>query len=352
MPSTEDRDFLKRAVEASIRIGLIALLLIWCFEVVRPFIHPIVWGIILAIAIHPAYLRLGRVMGGRERLAATILVVGSLLLLIVPSVMITTSLIESATELAGKLREGEVKVPPPPTAVADWPIIGGRLHALWAEASRDLEAALDQARPQLKAIGQWILSRGSTAGFGIVMFALSIVIAGVLLSYGEQTTDTARRIATRLVQERGDELVKLTSDTVESVTRGILGVALIQGLLAGIGLLVAGVPAAGLWALLVLLMAVVQLPTLLLLGPIIVYVFATSSTVMAVLFAIWSLAVGLSDNVLKPMLLGRGVDVPMLVIFMGAIGGFLLQGIIGLFAGAVVLSVGYTLFKAWLEDVS
>lgn len=352
MPSSEDRAFHKRALEASIRIGLIALLVIWCFEVVRPFIQPIVWGIILAIAIHPAYLRLGRVMGGRERLAATSLVVGSLLLLIVPSVMITTSLVESATELAGKLREGEVKIPPPPTAVADWPIIGGGLHALWAEASRDLEAALRQAQPLLKAIGRWMLSGGATAGFGIVMFALSIVIAGVLLSYGEQATDTARRIARRLVDERGDELVRLTGDTVESVTRGILGVALIQGLLAGIGMLVAGVPAAGLWALLVLLMAVVQIPTVLILGPIIVYVFATSSTTIAVLFAIWSLAVGFSDNVLKPMLLGRGVDVPTLVIFMGAIGGFILQGIIGLFAGAVVLSVGYTLFKAWLEDGS
>jgi len=351
MPSTEDRAFLRRALETSIRIGLIALLVIWCFQVVRPFIQPIVWGIILAIAVYPAHLRLARVMGGRERLAATILVVGSLLLLIVPSVMITTSLVESATELAGKLEEGEIKVPPPPAAVADWPIVGERLHALWTTASRNLEAALGQASPQLKAIGHWILSSAAAAGFGIVMFALSIVIAGVLLSYGDRATDRARRIARRLVQERGDELVKLTGDTVESVTRGILGVALIQGLLAGIGLLVAGVPAAGLWALLILLMAVVQIPTVLLLGPIIIYVFATSSTVIAVLFAIWSTAVGLSDNVLKPMLLGRGVDVPMLVIFMGAIGGFILKGIIGLFVGAVVLAVGYTLFQAWLEDV-
>ena len=351
MPSTEDHAFLKRAVEASIRIGLIALLVIWCFEVVRPFIQPIVWGIILAIAIHPVHLSLCRVMGGRRRLSATILVVGCLLLLIVPSVMITTSLVESATELAGKLEEGEIKVPPPPAAVADWPIVGERLHAFWTTASRNLEAALGQASPQLKAIGHWILSSAAAAGFGIVMFALSIVIAGVLLSYGDRATDRARRIARRLVQERGDELVKLTGDTVESVTRGILGVALIQGLLAGIGLLVAGVPAAGLWALLVLLMAVVQIPTVLLLGPIIIYVFATSSTVIAVLFAIWSTAIGLSDNVLKPMLLGRGVDVPMLVIFMGAIGGFILQGIIGLFVGAVVLAVGYTLFQAWLEDV-
>jgi predicted PurR-regulated permease PerM len=182
------------------------------------------------------------------------------------------------------------------------------------------------------------------------MFALSIVIAGVLLSNGDGVKDTSRRIARRLVHERGDELIDLTRDTVESVTLGILGVALIQGVLAGIGLLAAGVPAAGLWALLVLLMAVIQLPTVLLLGPIVVYVFATSSTMIAVLFAIWSLTVAFSDNLLKPLLLGRGVNVPMLVIFMGAIGGFILEGILGLFAGAVVLSVGFTLFKAWLEE--
>ena len=351
MPSTEDRAFLTRALETSIRIGLIALLVIWCFQVVRPFIEPLVWGIILAIAVHPAYLRLCHLMGGRERLTATILVVGSLLLLTVPSVMITTSVVESAAELAGRLHQGELKIPPPPASVSGWPIVGGRLHAFWTTASQSLEAALGQAGPLVKATGQWILSRSASAGFGIVMFALSIVIAGVLLSYGDRASDAARRIARRLAQEGGDKLVDLTRDTVESVTRGILGVALIQGVLAGIGLLVAGVPAAGLWALLVLLLAVVQVPTLLVLGPIIVYVFATGSTVIAVFFAVWSTAVGLSDNVLKPLLLGRGVDVPMLVILMGAIGGFILQGIIGLFVGAVVLAVGFTLFRAWLEDV-
>ena len=351
MSPTEDRAFLKRAVDTSLRIGLIALLVIWCFQVVRPFISPIVWGIIVAIAIHPLYLRLAWLTGGRNRLSATILVGGLLLLLLVPSVMITTSLVESATELAGNLREGEIDVPPPPAQVADWPIVGGRVHAFWATASQNLGAALAQAKPQLKAIGHWMLSGGATAGFGIVMFALSIVIAGVLLSYGDGATQAARRIARRLVEERGDALVELTGNTVQSVTRGILGVALIQAVLAGIALLIVNVPAAGLWTLLILLMAVVQIPTLLVLGPLIFYVFATSSTFVAVIFGIWSLAVGLSDNVLKPILLGRGVDVPMLVIFMGAIGGFILEGIIGLFVGAVLLAVGYKLLQLWLEDV-
>jgi len=352
MSADEDRAFLQRALETSIRIGLVALIVLWCFQVVRPFIPPIVWGIILAIAIHPAYVRLNGVLGGRERLTAAILVVGVLLVLIVPSVMITTSVVESATELAVDLKEGELRIPPPPAQVADWPVVGGRLHAFWATASRNLEAALGQAGPQLKAVGRWVLETGATAGFGIVMFALSIVIAGVMLSYGEQATDMARKIARRLARERGDELVELTRATVQSVTRGILGVALIQAVLSGIALLLADVPAAGLWALLVLLAATVQIPAVLILGPIIVYVFATSSMLVAVPFAIWSLAVSLSDNVLKPMLLGRGVDVPMLVIFLGAIGGFILQGIIGLFVGAVLLAVAYKLFEAWLEEAA
>jgi predicted PurR-regulated permease PerM len=184
------------------------------------------------------------------------------------------------------------------------------------------------------------------------MFALSIVIAGVLLLYSDRATNGARKIARRLAPDRGDELVELTGITVQSVTRGILGVASIQAFLSGIGMLAVGLPAAGFWVLLVLLVSALQIPTLLLLGPIIVYVFATSSTTVAVIFGVWTLAVSLSDNVLKPILLGRGVDVPLLVIFVGTIGGFIFGGIIGLFVGPVLLAVGYTLLNAWLDDVS
>jgi predicted PurR-regulated permease PerM len=182
-----------------------------------------------------------------------------------------------------------------------------------------------------------------------VKFVISIVIAGVLLANGARAADASREIATRLAGERGAPLTELARATVQSVTRGILGVAAIQSLLAGMGLLAVGVPAAGLWALLVLLLAVIQLPPLLVLGPIIVYVFWTSSTLVAVAFAVWTLLVGTIDNFLKPLLMGRGVDVPMLVVFLGAIGGFMLDGIIGLFVGAVVLALGYSLFTAWLQ---
>jgi predicted PurR-regulated permease PerM len=350
MPSTEDRAFLRRALESSVRIGLVLFLVNWCYQIARPFLPPIIWGIILAIAIQPIYGALCRAMGGRNSLAATILVVGALLVLIVPSALLTTNLVESATQLAEKIDAGTLEVPPPPAGVADWPIVGDGFHAFWVAASQDLDTALDPLHPQLKAAGSWALEAGASAGFGIVVFALSIVLAGVLLPSGESGAAAARRIAERLVPDHGAEIVALAGGTVQSVTRGILGTAFIQSFLAGIGLLAAGVPASGLWAVLVLLFAVVQLPPLLVLGPIIVWVFASKSVGVAVLFAIWSTAVGVSDNVLKPLLLGRGSDVPMAVIFIGAVGGFMRAGLIGLFVGAVVLAVGYNLFEWWLES--
>jgi predicted PurR-regulated permease PerM len=329
MPSTEDRAFLRRALETTIRIGLVLFLVVWCFAIARPFLQPIVWGIILAIATQPIYAVLCRAVGGRRSLAAAILVVGALLVLVVPSVLLTTNVVESTTQLAKKVEAGTLQVPPPPTGVADWPVVGKRVHAFWTEASQSLDTVVDPLHPQLRAMGAWVLGRATSAGLGLLV---------------------AREVAERLVPDRGAELVALANGTVQSVTRGILGTAFIQSFLAGIGLLAAGVPAFGLWALLVLLLGVVQLPTLLVLGPIIVWVFASSSTGVAIVFAIWSTAVGLSDNVLKPLLLGRGSDVPTVVIFIGAIGGFIRAGIIGLFVGAVVMAVGHNLFKWWLKE--
>ena len=351
-PYVEDRNLLRRAIEVSVRLALVVLLALWCFQIVRPFIQPIVWGVIIAVAAQPLFRRLEGALRGRSRLAAALLVVAALLLLIGPTVALTANLVETASELSGELRGGDLAVPPPPAFVADWPVIGDELHAFWDKVNRNLESALRQIAPQLKGIGLWLVSTGATTGVGVVMFVVSLVIAGALLANGPRAAGAARGIATRLAGDRGGQLTALAGATVQSVTRGILGVAVIQSLLAGVGMLAVGVPASGLWALLVLLLAVIQLPTLLVLAPVVVYVFSTSSMVVAVVFAVWSVLVGMCDTFLKPMLMGRGVDVPMLVIFMGAIGGFMLDGIIGLFVGAVVLALGYTLFTAWLQEAA
>jgi predicted PurR-regulated permease PerM len=347
---SNDKLFVARALEAAIRIGLVALLLYWCFKIGQPFIEIIIWGIVIAVAIHPGYDRLKSALGGRGRLAATLITLFALIVLLVPTYMLSDSLINAVQEYSANIDKGTLSVPPPPESIRSWPVIGEPLHTFWSLASNNLAAALSKTAPYLKKYGIPLLSTAAGAGVGIVKFVVSIIIAGVLLANAVGGGRAARAIATRLTGEQGTMAVELAEATVRSVTLGILGVAVIQTLAAGLGFLVVGVPGAGLWALLVLILAVVQLPTILILGPIIVYVFATASTVIAVMFAIWSLLVGMSDAFLKPLLMGRGVDVPMLVIFIGAIGGFIASGIIGLFVGAIILALGYKLFLLWLNE--
>lgn len=347
---TDEKVFVSNALEATIRIGILLLLAAWCFQIVQPFIVPIVWGIIIAIGAYPAFLSLRRRLGGRRALAATLITVLGLLILIVPTVLLSGTLIDSAKGLAEGLQEGTIAVPPPPDSVKDWPMVGEKLDAFWRQASQNLAATAEKIAPQLKAVGAWLLSTAAGAGFGILKFVIAIIIAGVLLANAEASGKAAYAIATRLANQKGEEFAKLAESTVRSVTRGILGVALIQSILMGLGFLVMGIPGAGLWALLCLILSVIQIGPFPVVLPILIYVFSTADTVSAVVFLVWSVFAGSIDNILKPILLGRGVEVPMAVIFVGAIGGFITSGIIGLFVGAVVLVLGYKLFLAWLDD--
>jgi len=350
--SSNDKLFIAKALEATIQIGLVVLLIYWCFRIGRPFIEIFLWGIIIAVAVHPGYDRLKSVLGGRGRLTATLITLLALIVLLVPTYMLSESLIHTVKEYSARLDAGKLRVPPPSESIKSWPVIGEPLSKFWSLASSNLEAALSTMGPQIKKYGIPMMSAAAGAGLGILKFVVSIIIAGVLLANAAGGGQVARSFATRLAFERGTKAVELAETTVRSVALGILGVAVIQSLLAGIGFLVVGVPGAGLLALLILILAVVQLPPLLILGPIIVYVFFTSSTVIAVVFAIWSILIGISDAFLKPLLMGRGVDIPMLVIFIGAIGGFMASGIIGLFIGAIIFALGYKLFLAWLNTPS
>jgi predicted PurR-regulated permease PerM len=343
-----DKAFFNRAVETTIRIGLIAVLAVYCFQIIRPFIIPVVWGVIIAVAVYPNFLRLQRALGDRRSLSATVFTVLALVFLITPTVMLSDTMVGGATGVAKSLSEGSLSIPPPPENVAGWPLIGAPLQKFWSLASVNLEAALSQIGPQLKVVAKWLLSAVAGVGVGMLQFVVAVVIAGVLLAHGEAGKRAAQAIATRLASEHGAEFADLARATIRSVARGILGVALIQSLLAGLGFLAIGVPAAGLWALLCLLLAVVQVGIFPIVIPVLIYVFSTADTVTAVLFLIWSIFVGALDNILKPILLGRGVNVPMAVIFVGAIGGFLVSGIIGLFVGSVILVLGYELFLVWL----
>lgn len=351
--SLDDSLFQRRAMEAAIRIGLVVLLMVWCFNILRPFIMPVLWGAIIAVAIYPLFVRFSAAVGGRRKLAATVLTLCGLVLLITPTVMISDSAIENSRALVEQSRAGTLTIPPPPESVQDWPLIGNWFYGTWHLASTNLGELIGDYRPQLTEAGKKVLAALAGAGITILQFIISIIIAGVLLVYAHSSSRALEAVAARLMGvQAGHDFTEMSGATIRSVAQGVLGVAIIQALLAGISLIVMGVPYAGIWTLLVLLLAVLQLPTIIILGPIIIYVFSVAATLPAVIFMIWNLLVGVSDSFLKPMLLGRGLDIPMPVILLGAIGGMILSGIIGLFVGAVVLALGYRLFIAWLGGES
>lgn len=341
-----------RVTQTVIRLSLLALLAFWCLRIMSPFINPIVGGIVIAIAVQTPHAKLTRAFGGRPRIAAAAMVTVALLTLIVPAIALGANLVETASELSGEFGSREIVVPPPPEAVANWPVIGERLYHWWLTASQNLEAVLVKLAPYLKDAALWLVGTVGDVGRGLFMFVIAIVIAGALLPYGQRAAEFARRTASIVAGKRGPELAALAASSVHSVTRGVIGVALIQSVLAGLGMLVVGVPAAGIWTLLVLMLALMQLPPMIVIVPVIFYVFSTSSTAVGIIFTIWGVMVGASDNVLKPLLMGRGSTVPMLVLFIGSLGGFIAAGLLGLFTGAIVLSLGYTVFMAWVEGTT
>ncbi len=348
---TDDTVFIGKTIEAAVRIGIIGLLVVWSFLIIRAFINPVLWGIIIAIGFYPLHQKLAAVMGNRQKLAAVLLTLFSLAVLIVPTVLLTDSTITGVQALKVNFENGTLTVPPPSDKVAEWPLIGKPIDSFWRLASENLDEAIQKLMPYITKYGKQLFSAGLGLGLTILQFIISIIIAGVFLVNARGGAQTAQRLFSRVAGEQGDTLVTLAGSTIRSVVQGVLGVAMIQAVLAGAGLLVIGVPAAGLWALLVLFLAIIQLPPLLVLGPIMVYVFSVNETTPAVIFMIWSILVSGSDSFLKPLLLGRGVEVPMLVILLGAIGGMMLSGIIGLFIGSVVLSISYKIFDAWVDNV-
>jgi predicted PurR-regulated permease PerM len=342
-------DRVGRALEVSINVGLFILLAAGCFLILRPFLPLLAWGVIIAIAVHPGYRRMQKLLGGRGTVAAVVCVIFLLALLILPVILLTGSLVDGIQSLAGHFKEGMPTIPPLPARLATLPIVGARLKDVWELASKNLSAVLQQFAPQIRALMPQIFSVSAGIGVSVLQWILSIALSGVLLASAQGGAKVAHSLANRFFGEKGPEFVELAGATIRSVTTGIIGVAFIQSIFAVIGFLVVGLPGAGLWGMIFLVAAVLQLGVVVLI-PAVIYVFAVASTTKAVIFLIWCFIVGTMDNVLKPLLLGRGVAVPMVVVFLGVVGGFVAMGAIGLFLGAIVLSIGYKLFLAWLED--
>jgi predicted PurR-regulated permease PerM len=322
-----------------------------CFYILMPFLPMIAWGVIIAIAVYPGYRRLHGFLGGKRILASAICTALLLAAVIVPIVLLAGTLVDGIQILTSRIKEGAQIIPPPPAGVERWPIVGVPLREIWSLASVNLSAALRTLAPHVKAWIPGVITASAGIGVAGLQLALSILVAGLILANASGATQTAVALANRLFGQKGPDFIQLAGSTIRSVTTGIIGVAVIQSVFAGIGFLVFSLPGAGLWAVLFFAAALFQVGALLLI-PAVIYLFAIASTTKAVLFLIWCVIVASLDNVLKPLLLGRGVAVPVAVVFLGAIGGFLALGIMGLFVGAVVLAVGYKLFSAWLNGTA
>ncbi len=344
-----DQQFLTNAMASFIQIGALLLLVTWCLTIVRPFIGVMVWALIIAIAIYPMHLALTAKLGGREKMSVFILVLIGLAIIVVPTWLLGDSMITGLKALSGELKAGTLTIPVPGDNVAGWPVIGERVYEIWAGAAANLEATLSQYEEQLKALGHSVIGFATGTIAGIFQFVFATIIGGVLLMQGKGGYQVSRNIMASLVgTQDGDRFTNMSILTIRSVVKGVLGVAVIQAILSAIGLVSIGVPAAGLWAGAVLVLAIIQLPPILILGPIAFWVFSVADPVPATIFLVYSIIVSVSDAFLKPMLLGRGVETPMLVILIGAIGGAISAGIVGLFIGAVILALGYELLVAWM----
>lgn len=347
-----EANFSKQAIDAFIKIAAIAILLYWCFSILRPFILLVVWGGIIATALYPVVswghnkfgISKGKVSGG--------LAFVGVLLLLVPLIALSTGLYTSGSELISGYQDGTISIPKPAASMTDWPVIGEKAYAFGVQVSSNLESVLLKYEEEVKAIAGQLASLAGSLGGGFIQFIISTIIAGVFMANADKCERAFIVIADRLTGEHGEALTTLSKKTVRSVVQGVIGVAVIQSMMAGLGMAFAGVPAIGLWMLLVMLVAIIQLPPILALLPVIFYIFSVDTTTTAVIFLIWCIIVSGSDAILKPMLLSRGSNIPMLVILLGALGGMAMSGIVGLFVGAVVLSLTYQLFTVWLDSES
>ncbi len=339
-----------KIINLIIRLFFLSLLFFSGFTLIRPFISVILWGGIIAIAWFPIFLWLKGVLGGKPKLASILLTIAGIAIILGPVSAIAAILAGNLRFLAEHLSDGGKLVPPPPANIADWPIVGEKLSSAWELASANLGEFSSRFKPQLEELGKTSLSLATNTSLTVLKFIASIVIAGVFTIKAEGITGGLKRLAEKLAPGRGTAFAALSASTVRNVSRGIIGVAVIQSLLIGIGLVLAGIPAAGVLTLLCLILGIIQIgPGIVVIGSLI-FAWSTLSKTTALLLTLWMIPATLVDNFLKPLLMARGLPVPMIVIIIGVFGGVITYGIIGLFLGPVILSLCYELIKAWLEQ--
>jgi len=346
-----ERRLARLLLDVLIRAGLILVLVMLCYRIFSPFLVLMVWALILAITIYPLHRALAARLGGRRGWAATLITLLGVVLIVAPTAVLLDSMGDSVHRLVSEVQQGTLQVPPPKPSVTEWPVVGTKIHAYWQQAHDNLPALVKSLQPKIGELAKEALAMVASIGGGILAFVAAFIIAGIIMAFGEAGAHAGRAIFARIFgSERGDEFTVLSVATIRAVAQGVIGIAFIQAILVGLCLLVAGVPLAGLLAVVVLVLGIAQVPALLVTLPAIAYLWMSGDygTGEAALYSVLLFVAGMADNVLKPLMLGRGVDAPMPVILLGALGGMAAAGILGLFAGAVLLALGYQIFMAWV----
>jgi len=338
------------SLDLILKLGALFLVVFLCFKIIQPFISILLWGLIIAIIVYPLFRKLSQWFGNRDKLSSVVIMIIGLTIIVLPSIWLVNQLVDGVRLLGDLFQQGNLKIPPPSESVADWPLIGPWLYEKWLEASNNLGESLSGFMPQITTWGERLFGALANTGLGVLQFAVSIIIGAIFLVFFERAENTGNKLFTKVAGDRGEEFLDVSLHTIRNVAYGVLGVAIIQSTLMGVGFILADIPLAAIWIIVILIMSTAQLPVIIFNIPLIIYLFAYYDPWPAILWSVYFLIMGLVDNVLKPIIMGKGSDVPMLVIFFGAIGGFMAFGFMGLFLGAIILSLAYKLYVTWTSS--
>ncbi len=330
-------------------LGLIGVS-VW---VLRPFIAPLIWAATIVIATWPLMCRLQTWLGGSRVAASAVMTLAVLSVFFVPLALAIATVLDNADTVSHWIRQATTTLPgsEPPAWLASLPLVGQRAADFWREVTtQNLSPLLARVTPYFGTLASQAFKHLGAIGAVTVEFLLTVCLCAVLYAWGEAAARKVRAIARTLAGERGVRTTALAGASIRGVALGVVVTALIQAVLAGLGLAAAGIPGAALLTALMLLLSIAQLGTLPVLIPATIWVFLSGETPWGVALAIWSVFVATMDNVLRPWLIRQGADLPVLLIFAGVIGGLMAFGLIGLFIGPVVLAVTYTLLEAWIRD--
>ncbi len=344
---------LEKAFSTSlIKFSVITLIVIVCWWAFLPFLPILLWALVLAIALYPLTVSIEKKLGLSTARTATLVAVVGVLVLGVPTAIVGNSFANKTLSTLESYRDGTLVVSKPADSVKEWPLVGEQVYTVWDEAADDLTNFVEKRQPQIKGIMGWFFNSATGMAKVVLMLIGAVIIAGIMLAWAKPAAKSIQKIFISFTDEtKGSELHTLTTATIRQVAIGIIGIAFLTAIIFGTVVALSGVPAAALFTLLALVFAIVQLPvTVIALIPIAILWSGDAGTIHNVIFTILLLAASLVDNFLKPLILGRGLSVPMPIILIGAVGGMISGGILGMFVGAAFLAAGYQVFMQWVDS--